>query len=54
MTTLADSRNALDDSLTALKQGNNIRILTLITISYLPLGFVSVRNCKTHIPDSLL
>ena len=51
--TLEDSRHALNNSLTALKQGNTIRILTQITTAYLPLGFVSVRNNKTKIPDSL-
>ena len=31
----------VDDSRTTIKQGNNIRVLTLITIAYLPLGFVT-------------
>jgi hypothetical protein len=51
--TLEDSRQALGDSLTALKQGNTIRILTQITTANLPPGFVSVRNNKTKVPDSL-
>jgi hypothetical protein len=51
--TLEDSHHALDDSFTALKQGNTIRILTQITTAYLPLGFVLVRNNKTKVPDSL-
>ena|SRR5271168_338494 len=51
--TLEDSRHALDDSLTALRQGNNIRILNLITTAHLALGFISARNNKTKIPDSL-
>jgi hypothetical protein len=31
----------VEDNRTTIKQGNNIRILTYITIAYLPLGFVS-------------
>ncbi|KAK0100648.1 hypothetical protein ONS95_007101 [Cadophora gregata] len=36
-----DSQTALRDSKTTIKQGNNIRILTYITIAYLPLGFIT-------------
>jgi hypothetical protein len=42
VTNVVDSRTALEDSKTTIKQGNNIRVLTLITIVYLPLGFVTV------------
>jgi len=31
----------VEDNRTTIKQGNNIRILTYITIAYLPLGFVT-------------
>lgn len=34
----------LEDTHTALKQNDTIRILTYITIAYLPLSFVAVRN----------
>lgn len=42
MTNVEDSQTALRDSQTTIRQGNNIRILTYITIAYLPLGFVTV------------
>jgi hypothetical protein len=42
VTNVQDSRTALEDSRTTIRQGNNIRVLTLVTISYLPLGFVTV------------
>jgi hypothetical protein len=48
--TLEDSHHALDDSITVLKRGNTIRILTQITTAYLSLGFVSVRNNKNKDP----
>ncbi|KAI9049724.1 hypothetical protein LZ554_005876 [Drepanopeziza brunnea f. sp. 'monogermtubi'] len=41
VTNVEDSQTALRDSKTTIKQGNNIRILTYITIAYLPLGFVT-------------
>jgi len=34
-------------SLEGLEQNANIRILTFITIGYLPLGFVAVRYLRT-------
>ena len=37
----------VQDSHTALKQNSNIRILTYITIAYLPLSFITVRNLGT-------
>ena len=39
-----DNRTALEDSKITIKQGNNIRVLTLITIAYLPLGYVTVSH----------
>ena len=39
VTNVEDSQTALRDSKTTIRQGNNIRILTYITIAYLPLGF---------------
>jgi hypothetical protein len=42
VTNVEDSQTALRDSKTTIRQGNNIRILTYITIAYLPLGFVTV------------
>lgn len=39
---LVDSRTALDDSFTTIKQGNNIKVLTLITILFLPLSYITV------------
>jgi hypothetical protein len=44
----------VDDSRTTIKQGNNIRVLTLITIAYLPLGFVTALFSASHgiIPDN--
>ena len=33
----------VEDTRTTIKQGNNIRMLTLITIAYLPLSYVTVR-----------
>lgn len=44
MTNVEDSQTALRDSQTTIRQGNNIRILTYITIAYLPLGFVTVSH----------
>ncbi|KAH7357225.1 hypothetical protein BKA65DRAFT_223058 [Rhexocercosporidium sp. MPI-PUGE-AT-0058] len=41
VTNVEDSQTALRDSKTTIKQGNNIRILTYITIAYLPLGFIT-------------
>lgn len=41
VTNVEDSQTALRDSQTTIRQGNNIRILTYITIAYLPLGFVT-------------
>ncbi|PBP23734.1 hypothetical protein BUE80_DR005413 [Diplocarpon rosae] len=41
ITNVEDSQTALRDSKTTIKQGNNIRILTYITIAYLPLGFIT-------------
>lgn len=41
VTNVEDSQTALRDSKTTIRQGNNIRMLTYITIAYLPLGFVT-------------
>ncbi|RDW66529.1 hypothetical protein BP6252_10164 [Coleophoma cylindrospora] len=38
----------VEDSKTTIKQGNNIRILTYITICYLPLGFVTALFSISH------
>jgi CorA-like Mg2+ transporter protein len=38
----------VDDSRTTIKQGNNIRVLTLITIAYLPLGFATSLFSANH------
>jgi hypothetical protein len=42
VTNVEDSQTALRDSKTTIRQGNNIRMLTYITIAYLPLGFITV------------
>jgi hypothetical protein len=44
VTNVVDNQTALQDSKTTIKQGNNIRTLTYITIAYLPLGFITVRS----------
>ena len=36
----------VEDTKTTIKQGNNIRMLTLITIAYLPLSYVTVCSLK--------
>lgn len=43
----------VDDTRTTIKQGSNIRALTLITIAYLPLGFVTALFTAGHdiLPD---
>jgi hypothetical protein len=38
----------VEDNRTTIKQGNNIRILTYITIAYLPLGFVASLFSISH------
>jgi Mg2+ and Co2+ transporter CorA len=50
VTNVVDSQTALDDSKTTIRQGNNIRILTYITIAYLPLGFVTGLFSISHAP----
>ena len=47
---MEDSQTALRDSKTTIRQGNNIRILTYITIAYLPLGFVTGLFSISHAP----
>ena len=46
---------AVNQSKITVAQGNNIRILTYITIAYLPLGFVAALFAVNHniVPDSL-
>ncbi len=51
VTNVRDSRAALRDSQTTIKQGNNIRVLTLITIAYLPIGFVTVGTPSPFLQD---
>ncbi|KAH7407184.1 hypothetical protein BKA64DRAFT_666015 [Cadophora sp. MPI-SDFR-AT-0126] len=53
VTNVEDSQTALRDSKTTIKQGNNIRILTYITIAYLPLGFITASSVP-HTPSSPL
>lgn len=50
VTNVEDSQTALRDSKTTIRQGNNIRILTYITIAYLPLGFVTGLFSISHAP----
>ncbi len=54
VTNVEDSRTALRDSRITIKQGNNISVLTLITIAYLPLGFVAALFSMSHniLPES--
>ncbi|KAK4183825.1 hypothetical protein QBC35DRAFT_83621 [Podospora australis] len=40
ITNVVDTQTALADNKTTIRQGNNIRTLTYITIAYLPLGLV--------------
>ena len=44
ITNVVDTQTALADNQTTIQQGNNIRTLTYITIAYLPLGFITVRE----------
>jgi hypothetical protein len=51
VTRLRDGISAVtnvDDSRTTIKQDNNIRVLTLITIANLPLGFVTALFSANH------
>ncbi|MCJ1396587.1 hypothetical protein MMC18_009478 [Xylographa bjoerkii] len=56
VTSLRDGLSAVtnvQDSHIAIKQGNNIRMLTYITIAYLPLGFITALFSMGHeiVPD---
>jgi Mg2+ and Co2+ transporter CorA len=44
ITSVDQNMASLEESRAAVKQGENIRILTLITIAYLPVSLVTVRT----------
>lgn len=55
VTNLEEAVQGLEQSTIAVKQGNNIRVLTYITIAYLPLGWVTGLFSINHdvVPDNV-